>query len=93
MINAVAGRLESRIRIAPDLCYNAFPFPERSRNDAKVADAARRVLDVRAAHGAPLTVLYGANTMPADLVAAHEDVPSSVELRWRPGEHQAALTS
>jgi len=21
-----------------------------------------------------------------------EDVPSSVELRWRPGEHQAALT-
>ena len=22
-----------------------------------------------------------------------EDVPSSVELRWRPGEHQAALTS
>jgi hypothetical protein len=22
----------------------------------------------------------------------HEDVPSSVELRWRPGEHQAALT-
>ena len=23
----------------------------------------------------------------------HEDVPSSVELRWRSGEHQAALTS
>jgi hypothetical protein len=22
-----------------------------------------------------------------------EDVPSSVEFRWRPGEHQAALTS
>jgi hypothetical protein len=25
-------------------------------------------------------------------LAAMEDVPSSVELRWRPGEHQAALT-
>jgi len=24
--------------------------------------------------------------------AVLEDVPSSVELRWRPGEHQAALT-
>jgi hypothetical protein len=23
---------------------------------------------------------------------AGEDVPSSVELRWRPGDHQAALT-
>ena len=29
-----------------------------------------------------------------DLVAdRREDVPSSVELRWRPGEHQAALMS
>jgi hypothetical protein len=23
---------------------------------------------------------------------SNEDVPSSVELRWRPGDHQAALT-
>ena len=28
-----------------------------------------------------------------DLPEHMEDVPSSVELRWRPGEHQAALTS
>jgi hypothetical protein len=27
------------------------------------------------------------------LVPRPDDVPSSVELRWRPGEHQAALTS
>ena len=38
------------------------------------------------------TVIY----LPALLSifgTAAEDVPCSVELRWRPGEHQAALTS
>ena len=28
-----------------------------------------------------------------DLLESRHDVPSSVELRWRSGEHQAALTS
>ncbi len=78
-INAVSGRLESRIRIAPDLCYNAFPFPPRSKNDSKIAEAAKRVLDVRAAHGEPLTVLYGANSMPADLVTAHKALDRLVD--------------
>ncbi len=32
-------------------------------------------------------------TLDDQVAAVLEDVPSSVELRWRPGEHQAALTS
>jgi choline dehydrogenase len=41
---------------------------------------------------------FMADEVPAELSnaeqvpAPNEDVPSFVELRWRPGEHQAALT-
>ena len=34
----------------------------------------------------------GYSSRAASLARSAEDVPSSVELRWRPGEHQAALT-
>ena len=46
--------------------------------------------------GAPLVAMvYTRNRVAGRVlqsVADLEDVPSSVELRWRPGEHQAALT-
>jgi hypothetical protein len=41
---------------------------------------------------ATLGVLLLTGWRPKLVGAATEDVPSSVELRWRPGEHQAALT-
>ena len=37
--------------------------------------------------------LTGCTSAVSQAAKSAEDVPSSVELRWRPGEHQAALTS
>jgi hypothetical protein len=38
----------------------------------------------------PYLALLAASAIIAS--GAAEDVPNSVELRWRPGDHQAALT-
>ena len=40
-VKAVAGRLESRIRYAPALCWNTFPFPSIS---SKKKDVIQRLV-------------------------------------------------
>ena len=35
LVRAVAGRLESRIRISADVSYNAFPFPDDSNKNGR----------------------------------------------------------
>jgi type I restriction-modification system DNA methylase subunit len=77
----VAGRLESRIRISPDLCYNSFPFPARTeKGEARVLAAAQAVLAARENHpGASLADLYDRLAMPADLVKAHDALDAAVD--------------
>jgi hypothetical protein len=84
---AVSGRLESRIRMSPDLSYNSFPFPDEGANQAAVEAAARAVLEVRTTHpDESLHELYGTVPpyMPADLVQAHKTLDKAVDKAMRP---------
>jgi N-acetylglucosamine-6-phosphate deacetylase len=60
--------------------------PAVGHTNATAAEAAAALSRIRTETGAPALVTHLFNN-------GMEDVPSSVELRWRSGEHQAALTS
>lgn len=81
-VKAVSGRLESRIRVSPDLSYNSFPFPEgvsKSSRD-RVIKHASRILEVRKKYpGACLADLYDPSVTPADLSAAHDELDTAVD--------------
>ncbi len=83
-VRTISGRLESRISLAPDLAYNAFPFPARTgRADARIIAAAQDVLGGREHHGdSTLAALYNPLTMPADLVRAHQDLDRAVDAAY-----------
>ncbi|AOF96646.1 class I SAM-dependent DNA methyltransferase [Sphingobium sp. RAC03] len=74
-INAVAGKLEDRIRYTSSTCYNTFPLPiltDQNRTD--LTRCAENILLAREAHF-PTTIadLYDPQTMPNDLRLAHEE--------------------
>jgi type I restriction-modification system DNA methylase subunit len=84
-VNSVCGRLESRFVYSAGIVYNNFPWPEDISEEKKqtIEHAAEKVLDVRAAHkGASLADLYDPNTMPPDLVKAHQDLDRVVDLAY-----------
>lgn len=81
-IRTISGRLESRISLAPDLAYNAFPFPEPDQARHRIMAAARRVQEVREGHQETLAVLYNPLAMPADLVRAHADLDRAVDAAY-----------
>ncbi len=86
-MRAVCGRLESRYRYSKDIVYNNFPWPENPTADQKreVEEAAQAVLDARAAHpNATLADLYDPNTMPADLLKAHQRLDKAVDACYLP---------
>lgn len=80
-VRAVAGRLKSDMRIAPDLVYNTFPFPDPHGNErARIEAAARRVLDVRAAYpSSSLADLYQPTSTPPELIRAHDGLDRAVD--------------
>jgi hypothetical protein len=99
-VKNVAGRLESRYRYSTTVVYNNFPWPENPTEKQKqnVEAAAQHVLDVRAkfltpgpspkngegSKGASLADLYDPNTMPPELVKAHQQLDKAVDLCYRP---------
>lgn len=80
-VRTISGRLESRISLAPDLAYNAFPFPDRTeRGDARIVAAAREVQVAREHHrDSTLAELYNSLAMPANLVHAHQELDRAVD--------------
>lgn len=73
-VDAVAGRLEDRIRYTSATCYNTFPLPPlTSQNKDDLARCAEGILLAREAHF-PETIadLYDPQSMPEDLRRAHE---------------------
>mgnify|MGYP003436659433 FL=1 len=85
-VNYTCGRLESRYRYSKDIVYNNFPWPEFKEivliNEAKfkVSECAQAVLDARARFpNSSLADLYDPNTMPPDLVEAHNNLDSAVD--------------
>jgi hypothetical protein len=83
-VRTISGRLESRISLAPDLAYNAFPFPDRTdRADARIVAAAQAVQTAREHHGdSTLATLYNPLTTPANLVRAHQDLDRAVDAAY-----------
>ena len=86
-IKSVCGKLESRFRYSNDIVYNNFSWPENPSDKQKQAieGAAHSVLDVRAKFpDASLADLYDPNTMPPELVKAHQALDKAVDLCYRP---------
>lgn len=81
----VGGGLETRIRYSSTICFNNFPFPAISTNQKELlGKLAEAVLDVREQHF-PKKVdwLYDPDTMPTDLLAAHQALDHAVEKCYR----------
>jgi hypothetical protein len=81
-VNYVCGRLESRYRYSNNLVYNNFPWPEKvsDEHEKKVEECAQKVLDVRLQFpNSSLADLYDPNTMPPELVEAHNNLDRAVD--------------
>ena len=76
------GRLESRYNYSNTIVYNNFPFPQNlnSKKMKRVEELAQNVLDTRAKYpDCSLAVLYNPETMPPDLVKAHNELDRAVD--------------
>lgn len=73
-VEAVAGKLEDRIRYTSTTCYNTFPLPPLTeKNKVDLTRCAEDILLAREAHfPATIADLYDPEKMPADLREAHE---------------------
>ncbi len=89
----VCGRMKSDFIYSNTIVYNNFPWPENPTEKQKdtVEKAAQQVLDNRAAYQNPkegkaagLADLYDPNTMPLDLVKAHQALDKAVDQCYRP---------
>lgn len=71
-VNAVAGRLETRINYS-SLCYNSFAVPDISKEDKNLlSKMSFSIIDVREKYpGQTFAQLYTEKTMPNDLKQAH----------------------
>jgi hypothetical protein len=85
-VRAVAGRLKNDYRYSSTLCYNTFPFPEISEAQKSDLEAcALEVLDVREEYPElTMAELYDPDSMPANLLDAHQKMDAAVEQCYRP---------
>ncbi|OPZ92082.1 MAG: hypothetical protein BWY75_00024 [bacterium ADurb.Bin425] len=84
-VHYTCGRLESRYRYSAKIVYNNFPFPQNvsAKQIESVEKAAQHVLDVRSAFPeSNLSDLYDPNTMPSDLVKAHQLLDKAVDAAY-----------
>lgn len=84
-VQAVAGRLETRINYASTICYNTFPFPPISENQKKELEKhVYRILEEREYHSEKtLAQLYDPDKMPEGLREAHRQNDLAVERCYR----------
>lgn len=81
-VNYVCGRLKSDYRYSNNLVYNNFPWPGKVTDEQKkkVEAFAQKVLAVRLEFpSSSLADLYDPNTMPPELVKAHEELDRAVD--------------
>lgn len=81
------GRLKSDYSYSNTIVYNNFPWPLNPTDKQKqaVEAAAEGVLDARTMYPeASLADLYDPNTMPPELVKAHQVLDKAVDLCYRP---------
>jgi len=81
-LNKVCGRLKSDYNYSIGIVYNNFPWPENITADQKkkVEECAQDVLDTRLLFpNSSLADLYDPNTMPPELVKAHDELDKAVD--------------
>ncbi|MDA3839283.1 MAG: class I SAM-dependent DNA methyltransferase [Candidatus Delongbacteria bacterium] len=86
-VKYTCGRLKSDYRYSKDIVYNNYPWPKdlNEKNNKRVEDKAKKVLDVRAEFpDSSLADLYDTLTMPPKLVKAHQELDKAVDLCYRP---------
>lgn len=86
-LQAVAGRLETRIQYSNTLCYNTFPISSLREDEKELlSKSARRILLLRATHPEKnLADMYDPDKMPNDLREAHEENDHLVDQLYRKG--------
>lgn len=79
-VRAIGGRLEERYRYSIKIIYNNFPWPTVSeKQKKKVEDLAQNILNVRDRYPTSnFKQLYKNETMPDDLLAAHQELDKYV---------------
>lgn len=84
-VQAVAGRLETRIRYSSTLCYNTFPFPNINEEQKKRIEMyVFEVLDEREKYSEKtLAELYDPDKMPDELRQAHHNLDIAIEQCYR----------
>lgn len=84
-MRAVAGRLKSDYRYSGTMVYNTFPWPEASKAKRKhIEELAEEVLMVREDFPhMTLAELYNPETMPKQLLQAHQELDRAVEALYR----------
>lgn len=90
----VCGRLKSDYRYSNNLVYNNFPWPEAptDKQRAKVEQCAQAVLDARAAFpDSTLADLYDPNSMPKQLLTAHQALDTAVDACYRSASFKTEL--
>ena len=81
-VSYTCGRLKSDYRYSKDIVYNNFPWPEQVTDEQKgrIEECAQKVLDVRLQFPhSSLADLYDPNTMPPELVKAHDELDRVVD--------------
>ncbi len=81
----IGGRLETRYRYSRDLVYNTFIWPEVTEEQrSQISDLAKEVLLIREDHYPQcLAELYNPESMPSDLLKAHQELDRAVERLYR----------
>ena len=79
-MRAVAGRMKSDYRYSVDIVYNAFVWPEPTKEQrTKIEKTAQAILDARKKYpDSSLADLYDETTMPPELRKAHRDNDQAV---------------
>ncbi|EEZ88388.1 hypothetical protein VME_18320 [Vibrio harveyi 1DA3] len=81
----VGGRIKSDYRYSAALVYNPFPWPQVTlEQKAKIAKLAENILFIREDFpGKTLAELYNPETMPSELLEAHEILDVAVDKLFR----------
>jgi hypothetical protein len=84
-VRTVSGRIKSDYQIAPGTVYNTFPFPDSSKAEATLAEAAALIEEARSEYpGVSLGVLYDPLSMPHRVREAHIEVDRIVDRIYAP---------
>ena len=84
-VDAVGGKLKTDYRYSAKLCYNTFPFPEINLKQKEILNLyVYAIIDERSKYPQKtMAWLYNPETMPQDLLIAHQELDQAIERIYR----------